>query len=181
VAAVLVQPALLVLSGLVYNWVWGDPAVTATTVAISALIVNIIFLALATLGEEIGWRGVALPGLEQQQSALRASLILGILWAVWHIPFWLFLDTFDQFGSLYLVINVIGIVPMTIYITWFFNHSRYSLLLPVAFHLSFNVINTAVFEVTTNIGAYTLFVVLEWIIAILLMPRLESAPVDRKV
>ena len=103
-------------------------------------------------------------------------MILGVLWACWHIPFWLLLDTFDQFGSLYLLINVLGIIPMTIYITWFFNHSRTSLLLPVAFHLSFNIINTAVFEVTTNIGAYTLFVIIEWIIAILLIPRLEPRP-----
>ena len=55
-AAALVQPVLLVLTGLVYNRVWANPAVTATVVTISGMFMNIIFLALATLGEEIGWR-----------------------------------------------------------------------------------------------------------------------------
>ena len=180
-AAVLFQPTLLVLCGLMYNWIWGNPPVTATAVTISALVVNIIFLALATLGEEIGWRGLALPALERQHSALLSSLILGILWGVWHVPFWLLLDTFDQFGSLYILINVLGVIPMTIYITWFFNHSQASILLPVAFHLAFNIVNTAIFEVTTNIQAYTLFVILEWIVAILLIPRLEASPDNQVV
>ena len=40
------------------------------------------------LGEEIGWRGVALPRLQQLHGPVLASLILGILWAFWHAPIW---------------------------------------------------------------------------------------------
>src|SRR5215212_5767071 len=43
----------------------------------------------SALGEEIGWRGYALPRLQAGRSALRASLIIGMLWGVWHLPLWL--------------------------------------------------------------------------------------------
>ena len=177
-AAVLVQPVLLVLAGLVYNWIWGNPSITIQALgAPAAFVINIIFLAIATLGEEIGWRGVALPGLQFRQSAFKASLTLGLLWAVWHIPFWLLLDTFDQFGWSYLALNFIFVLPLTFYMTWFFNHSRSSLLLPVAFHLSFNILNTAIFPVTANPGAFAIFIAFDWVMALLIFRRLEPSQV----
>ncbi len=67
-AAALVQPALLLLSALVYNFFWGNPPVTPSPIGTAAaLIVNVFFLLIATLGEEIGWRGVALPGLQAKE------------------------------------------------------------------------------------------------------------------
>ena len=173
--AVVVQPGLLVAVGLLYNVFGGRPAVTGLPpVSAAALIVNIVMLALATLGEEIGWRGVALPALQRRHSARTASAILGLLWATWHLPFWLLLDTFAQFGVGYLLLNYLLILPTTFYITWFFNHSRSSLLLPVAFHVAFNIVNVAWLPVTTNIRAFGLFIVLQWIIAFLVLPHLEA-------
>ncbi len=175
VAAVLVQPALLGLTGLLFNTMGGQPPISpAVVTSVSALMVNIIFLAIATLGEEIGWRGVALPSLQHGMSAIKASLILGFLWAAWHIPFWLLLDTFDQFGWTYLALNLIFILFGTFYITWFFNHSRSSLLLPVAFHLSFNILNTALFPVTTSPEAFAIFVAVEFVITLLIIRHLEA-------
>ncbi len=176
-AAVLFQPVLLVACGLVYNQLGGRPPVSALPVASAgAMAVNIFFLLLATLGEEIGWRGLALPALQQRHSALRASVVLGLVTATWHIPFWLLLDTFDQFGVGYLVLNYLMILPMTVYITWLFNGGRASLLLPVAFHVSFNIVNVAWMPVTTSVGAFALFVAAQWVIAIVLVWRLEPVP-----
>ncbi len=176
VAAVLVQPALLGLTGLLFNHAGGQPPISpAIITSVSALMVNIVFLAIAVLGEEIGWRGVALPSLQHGMSAIKASLILGILWSAWHIPFWLLLDTFDQFGWSYLALNCIFILLGTFYITWFFNHSRSSLLLPVAFHLSFNILNTAVFPVTTSPGAFAIFIAIEFLITLAIMRHLEPS------
>ena len=173
-AAVVVLPALLVASGLAYNWLGGRPPVTpASPMAAVALAINIFFLALATLGEEIGWRGVALPALQQRHSALIASAILGLLWATWHVPFWLLLDTFAQFGIGYLALNLALILPSTVYITWFFNRGRGSLLLPVAFHLAFNLVNVVWLPVTTTIGAFEVFIAAMWGVALLVLPRLE--------
>lgn len=178
-AAVLVQPLLLVLAGLIYNVFSGSSAIAVTSPASAgALIVQVIFLLIATLGEEIGWRGAALPALQQRSSAVKASAILGFLWATWHLPFWLLLDTFDRFGFGYLALNVLLVFPMTFYVTWFFNHSRASLLLPVACHLTFNIVNTALAPVTTNLGAFGILIALEWALALLVLPRLESEPAE---
>jgi membrane protease YdiL (CAAX protease family) len=173
-AAVVVVPALLMVSGLFYNWLWGNPPVMPQpAVAPVALIVNVIFLALATLGEEIGWRGVALPALQQRYSPLASSAILGLLWGIWHVPFWLLIDTLAQFGIGYFALNFALALPMTAYITWFFNHSRGSLLLPVAFHLAFNLVNVVWLPVTSNTSAFGLFIAALWLIALLILPRLE--------
>jgi uncharacterized protein len=175
-AAALVQPALLLLTALVYNLFWGNPPVTPSPIgSASALIVNVFFLLIATLGEEIGWRGVALPGLQAKHTALVASLVLGLLTAVWHIPFWLLLDTFDQFGINYIILNFLMILPLTFYLTWIFNHTQSSLLMAVALHVTFNIVNTALLPVTINIGAFSLFIILEWILALLIIRRLEPA------
>jgi membrane protease YdiL (CAAX protease family) len=173
-AATLAQPVLLVLAALLYNVYGGEPPVTLSPLThVVALIINVFLLLLAVLGEEIGWHGIALPALQQQRSALKASLILGFLWAIWHIPFWLLLDTFDQFGIRYLAMNFLLVLPLTIYSTWFFNHAKFSILLPVVFHLTFNIMNTALLPVTINIGAFGILLAFEWVIAVLLIPHLE--------
>lgn len=174
-AAILAFPLLLVASAWLNN-IFSDTKVTFTQQNVASLIVNIIFLLIAVLGEEIGWHGVALPALQQKYSPQLASLILGLCWGVWHLPFWLLLDTFDQFGPVYLILNFVFVLPTTFYATWFFNNSRYSLLLPVVFHLVFNIINTALLPVTLNLGAFGILIAFAWILMLLILPRLRAAP-----
>ena len=51
---------------------------------------NDVFLHFSHLGEELGWRGFLLPRLAARQGPLRASLVVGLLWGLWHLPaFWL--------------------------------------------------------------------------------------------
>lgn len=173
-AAVVVYPALLVVTALAYNWFVGSPQVSLMAQgAIASLSLSIVFLLIATLGEEIGWRGVALPGLQRTRSALTSSIILGLGWGIWHLPFWLLLDSFDQFGVAYFGLNLLFLFPISVYITWFYNHSKFSLLLPVAFHLTFNIVNTALLPVTVNPQAYLLFIALTWVVTGLIVQHLE--------
>jgi membrane protease YdiL (CAAX protease family) len=170
--AVAVQPVFLLLVALLYNLAGGQPplALVSQTSA-AAFVINVIFLALATLGEEIGWRGVALPGLLQNYNGLSASLILGAVWTAWHLPFWLLMDSYDAFGAGYFLLNLLSIVPMTIYITWFFRHTRGSLLLPAACHLSYNIINVAVVQVTSALVPYAILIGLQWCLVLVIIFR----------
>lgn len=179
-AAVIVPPVMLVGTAAVFNLLGGNPPITVASLgSLDAFIVYVVFLALATLGEEIGWRGVALPALQSNHSALQASAILGILWAAWHIPFWLLLESFTQYGIGYLVLNVLFVVTGTFYITWFFNHTRSSLLLPVGFHLSFNLVNVGWLPVTLSVGAFGLLIVFQGLISALTLPWLERGKSDQ--
>jgi uncharacterized protein len=46
----------------------------------------VMLLLLEAAGEEIGWRGYALRGLQANLSALASTLIIGVVWALWHLP-----------------------------------------------------------------------------------------------
>ena len=176
VAAVVVQPLVLMGAGVLANLLAGQTVVPFVPFdSIAALIVTTVFLLIAVLGEEIGWHGVALPALQQRTTILRASLTLGVLWAVWHVPFWLLLDSYAQYGIGYIGLNLLLIVPFSIYISWFFNNGRFSILLPVAFHLAFNAINTAPFAVTTDVGAFVILIAAEWVLGLLVLPRLRDS------
>jgi membrane protease YdiL (CAAX protease family) len=176
IAVIMVYPILLISAGVLYNLFSNQPPIPLLTITATVLFANIIFLTIATLGEEIGWRGLALPSLLQRYSPIAASAILGIVWATWHLPFWLLIDTLSQYGAGYFVLNYIFIVPTTFYITWFFINSRESLLLPIVLHLVFNIINVAIFPVTSTIGSFAIFVGLQLALMFIIILKLRKKP-----
>jgi membrane protease YdiL (CAAX protease family) len=97
----------------------------------------IVMLALLVVGEELGWRGFALPRLQARFGGLGASLILGALWAAWHLAntaipglerYWYAFPAFALF-----------VIAQTILLSWIANHSRGSVLLAWLFHAAINV------------------------------------------
>jgi membrane protease YdiL (CAAX protease family) len=175
IAAVFVFPVLLVIAGVLYNLFSDQPPISLLPITAAVLLANIIFLTIASLGEEIGWRGVALPALLQRYSPLTASAILGIVWATWHLPFWILIDTLSQYGAGYFVLNYIFIVPTTFYITWVFINSKGSLLLPVVLHLVFNIINVAIFPVTSTTNSFAVFVGLQLVLMCVIILKLRKS------
>jgi uncharacterized protein len=90
-------------------------------------------LLLGPLGEEFGWRGLALPLLQRRFAPFWASLILGVVWAVWHAPAFLMSGTPQSTWS--FVPFFVGLVAITVILTPLFNASRGSLLISILFHL----------------------------------------------
>lgn len=88
------------------------------------------------LTEEAGWRGFALPRLQRRYSALTSSLILGILWASWHIPF--YFEPNYAANGMPLPIFMVVVTALTILFTWIYNNSGGSLLLTMLAHFFFN-------------------------------------------
>ena len=84
--------------------------------------------------EEPGWRGFALPSLQAGRSALVASLILGAVWALWHLP--LVVAT-GQMGGWDIVI----ILAWTLVLTWVYNGTGGSVLIVMLFHAMFNTVS----------------------------------------
>jgi membrane protease YdiL (CAAX protease family) len=138
-ALVLFAPAVLMVCALVINAVLEATTLRLPTVGNWAAVLALFVFTLlfgGPLGEEIGWRGYALPRLQSRQSSLVASVVLGAVWGLWHLPlFWIE-------GSLQAGIPatwfVASIVAESIVYTWVYNHTRGSLLPVCLFHAAIN-------------------------------------------
>jgi membrane protease YdiL (CAAX protease family) len=102
--------------------------------AVSALDFVVFVL---VVGEELGWRGYALPLLLEKRSAVTASLILGVLWGLWHLPTFLVPGT-PQYG-LPLPAFLLLTVEYSILMTWLFLHTKGSVLLATLLHGAINL------------------------------------------
>lgn len=94
------------------------------------LIVEILTSGLA---EEPGWRGFALPHLQQRFGPLLGSVILGLLWGGWHLPLFL-TDWGNGAGWLEICEFVLDTVVFAIVFSWIFNSTRGSLLIAILLH-----------------------------------------------
>jgi CAAX protease family protein len=102
--------------------------------AVSALDFVIFVL---VVGEELGWRGYALPLLLEKRSAVTASLILGVLWGLWHLPTFMVPGT-PQYG-LPLPAFVLLTIAYSILMTWVYLHTKGSVLIATLFHGAINL------------------------------------------
>ena len=81
------------------------------------------------LGEEFGWRGFALPYLQQKSGAAKASVLLGAVWGLWHLPLFLQAHTIHaQMGLQLLPLFVLGEIALATLMTWVYNKTGGSLL-----------------------------------------------------
>ncbi len=83
------------------------------------------------MGEEPGWRGFALPGLQADRSPLVATVILALLVTIWHVPLF-FLE--GNSSPSVIVGGVLGPFAFTFVATWLFNHTGGSVLMTIVMH-----------------------------------------------
>jgi membrane protease YdiL (CAAX protease family) len=130
----------------------GSRAVLAVPLVSAVVTVAFMIFPGSALGEEIGWRGFALPHLQSARTALTASLVLGALHALWHLPLWL-RGLPDHSPALYPAF-AIQVIAMAVIYTWMYNGTGGSLLLVVLFHAATNAPLTLVL-LPLGIDAYT--------------------------
>ena len=132
----LALPALLSLAAAGVSLVFGAPP----DIHFSELSPLTAILFILVIGEELGWRGYALPRLQARYGGLGASLILGMLWAAWHLPNQ-FIPGLEFYGYGFPAF-ALYVVPMTVLFTWLANQTHGSVLLAWLFH---GAINTLIF------------------------------------
>ncbi len=97
------------------------------------------------LGEELGWRGFALPRLLMFTDARAAALILGVVWAVWHLPAF-YVGSLSQSGFDFLPF-VFRVTAFSVFMTWLFVNTRGSVLWAgIVPHMFFNAVPDAGIE-----------------------------------
>jgi membrane protease YdiL (CAAX protease family) len=130
--------ALIVLAAIqIHVWLGGDvPEFNDPGQWYLIIPVFLYVLFLSVLGEEIGWRGYALPRLQESRSALIASLIIGVMWGFWHLPLFWIEGNFHQ--EIPLSLFVLQDVALSIVLTWLYNGTGGSLLIVHLFHAASN-------------------------------------------
>jgi membrane protease YdiL (CAAX protease family) len=129
---------------------------------------NVLIITVAVqLWEEGGWSGYAVPNLQKRFGAFRAAIILGPLWALFHLPFFLVPgQIFDQKVGLITIIvqmiltMVVGVL-LRIIMNWVFNNTQGSILIAVLLHASLDASNSGSAYIThllsaTQLGGYGL-------------------------
>jgi uncharacterized protein len=86
--------------------------------------------------EEPGWRGFALPRLQEQFGPVPASLALGALWGIWHLPLFILVPNYDnagyrpgQIATTFIIFAGGFMVGLSLLLTWLFNQTNGSVLL----------------------------------------------------
>ena len=104
-------------------------------------------------GEEVGWRGYALPRLAARLGFRRASVLLGAIWACWHVPLFLIAGT-DKSGQSFPV-YLLQVTALSVAITWLYAHTQGSLLLVMLMHSAVNQ-TIGIVPSTTSTGTHPL-------------------------
>jgi membrane protease YdiL (CAAX protease family) len=157
-----------------------DPAVLPGR--LSLVLGSYVFVALIGGGnEEPGWRGFALPRLEERYAPVPATLILGVVWAFWHLP-QLVADPNAVYSFAWfveelpgIVLRVVNIVGFAFLLTWIYNGTE-SVLLALLLHAGINTANSTLvplpIEAITGEGFMTVLIAVDiavWVIAIVLI------------
>jgi len=157
-----------------------DPTVLSGR--LSLVFGSYVFVALIGGGnEEPGWRGFALPRLEAQYAPVPSTLVLGVVWAFWHLP-QLVADPNAVYNFAWLVeeipgivLRVINIVGFAFLLTWIYNGTE-SVLLALLLHAGINTANSTLvplpIESITGENFMTVLIAVDiavWVVAIVLI------------
>jgi membrane protease YdiL (CAAX protease family) len=104
----------------------------------TAFLPTLLFSSLPPVLEELGWRGYALDQLQRTRSALSAGLILGAIWAIWHLPLFLIGGTNQHdvvgFLTLRFWLFMVGVVALSVAFTWIHNGTGGTILASIMLH-----------------------------------------------
>lgn len=99
--------------------------------------VPILFLTFFILGfgEEVGWMGYVFGFMQNKSGSIKASIILGLIWALWHLPFYIFLIG-DVTSILLMLLCLFG---TRIILVWVYNNTNQSVFGAICLHAMYNV------------------------------------------
>jgi uncharacterized protein len=144
---------------------WAEAAPPA--ILAGPLLLLPLFLLILTLtdglGEELAWRGFALPRLLTRYNALVASVVLGVIWALWHLPL-LWTEGNGMF-QLPVWLLLLDLTAKSVLFTWVFLHTRGSVLIAMLFHGATNLFLVSPHVVSTgDLELPVLAMVAKWVL-----------------
>jgi uncharacterized protein len=126
------------------------------------------------LGEEPGWRGFALPRLQRLHGPLVGGLVLGSLWALWHLPGFLVPQKLPPSGTVMDFVRfAVALIALAYVIQFVFNNTGGSVLMAILTHATWNTFYSAalveVFPAPAVVGSYLNLTIAGWMLALALI------------
>ncbi len=186
--AALLLPPILVVGAILVNLLFGHPIPVQVFNKWQLILPTFAFLVIqAGLGEELGWRGFALPHLVKKVRPLTAALLIGVVWALWHLALYFFPGTEQAdltkslgFGMTFPLYSTF-VVAFSVVLSWLTLRSRNSLVPAILMHgmvnvcgWYFNYNDTRAYGGATMLIAFTVL----WVVAAVLVCVLS--PVFRR-
>ncbi|MFC2064244.1 type II CAAX prenyl endopeptidase Rce1 family protein, partial [Chloroflexota bacterium] len=174
-AVILLTVPALMLTGVLIDLLLGGSGAEAGTAAEIfrsplTLIPFVIFIFLfGPLPEEMAWRGIALDGLQRVRNAFSASVFLGVMWTLWHLPLFFIEGTYQYglgVGTDGFWLYMLDKVPVSIVMTWIFNNNRRSTAAAVLLHFMINFVGE-LFDL--SLRAEQIAVAGWWLLAVLIV------------
>jgi hypothetical protein len=157
-------PVIFSLALVLLNLI-GEPIPDPVFPIVVAPVGLLVFFLLA-LTEEVGWLGYAYDPMENRWNALIASIVLGLIWAAWHLPIYIA----GPESSVWVAGQFITLAVARILIVWIFNNTSKSVFAAIIFHAVYNLC-TLLFPVygsSLGPGSTAVIVLISAVIVILL-------------
>lgn len=136
-------------------------------------------------GEEIGWRGYALPRLAERMGLPLASIVLGVIWAAWHLPLFYIPGSGSTDGS--FPVYLLGVTALSVVLTWLYWRTGGSLLMTMLMHAAINNTRdilappppiTDPLSLKTTLAAWLTSILL-WLCAVYFLIRMRKATLQQ--
>ncbi len=119
-----------------------------TLFPVAAAPIAFLMFFIFALFEEIGWMGYAFDPMEERWNALVASVILGTIWATWHIPLYILAGQ----GPLRIIAQLISLIAIRTLIAWVYNNTGKSVFASILIHAVYNVCTLAIASFYISLG-----------------------------
>lgn len=172
---VLLLPALTGSGAILVHMLFGGDAPEFLISDYGLMLIPMLLIGLLTgpISEEFGWRGFAQPLLQVKYNPIFASLIIGVIWGLWHTPLFFTPGTSQvEMNLLWFTINGIALAFL---FTWVYNNTGGSIFMAILFHATINF-TPALIPTIPALGAaeriYYLQVGLNWVVVLFVLPSL---------
>lgn len=119
-------------------------------------------------GEETGWRGFVLPRLQTRYSALAASLIVSLVWMLWHIPAFFYLPSYTGMQLLMIPFFFFGVACGSVLFTWIYNGTGGSVFAVAMWHAFWDLVSAPAGSAGTPAAVMTTVIAL-WAVGIVVV------------
>lgn len=176
-AFVMILPlAVMLLAAGLHIALGGDIATSPASGHLLMTVVNLplVLLLGGPLGEEFGWRGYALPVLQDRLGWRAASLGLGLVWGLWHLPLF-FIEGTAQ-AHIPLALFLLSVVAMSAVFAWLVNRTAGSVVAALLFHTAINFWPSVVPVLPTEASYRAYAFVVATLVVLAVVALLTSGP-----